>query len=136
MPLVRIDAPHATPERLTALGDAIHNALVSAFAVPADDHFQIQRGSSHDRVIYDQRYLGVNRDDDLAIVQIFLRSGRDEQQKRAFYRAAADNASVAGIDARNLLIVLTENTLADWSFGNGVAHYLDNPPQPATTAAS
>lgn len=133
MPLVRIDAPHAT----TALGEAIHDALVSAFVVPADDHFQIQRGTNQDRVVYDPHYLGVDRDDGLAIVQVFLRSGRAEDQKRAAsYRAAADNASAAGIDARNLLIVLTENTLADWSFGNGHAHYLDTPPQPATTDAA
>lgn len=61
---------------------------------------------------------------------MYLRCGPNEQQKRAFYRAAADNAAAAGIDARNLLIVLTENTAADWSFGNGHAHYLDDRSRP------
>lgn len=39
--------------------------------------------------------------------------------------------AAAGIEARNLLIVLTENSLADWSFGNGQAQYLDSSPRPA-----
>jgi 4-oxalocrotonate tautomerase len=76
MPLVRIDAPAASPGRLTALGEAVHRALIDAFAVPADDFFQVLRGSSDDRVLYDAHYLGVDRDDDIAFIQVFLRSGR------------------------------------------------------------
>jgi phenylpyruvate tautomerase PptA (4-oxalocrotonate tautomerase family) len=43
-------------------------------------------------------------------------------QKRAFYRRLSEllNERV-GVDPGNVLIVLTENELADWSFGNGVA---------------
>jgi hypothetical protein len=34
----------------------------------------------------------------------------------------------AGLSGRNLLVVLTENGLGEWSFGEGVAQDLDDPP--------
>jgi hypothetical protein len=126
MPLVRVDAVAADPQRLAAIGDAVHAALVDAFAIPADDRFQVLGGS--DRVVYDPGFLGVDRDDGAVFVQVFLRRGRTDAQKRAFYRSLAKHASAAGVEPRNLLVTLTENGLADWSFGNGEAQYLDNPP--------
>jgi tautomerase-like protein len=129
MPLVRVDAVAADSQRLAAIGDAVHAALVEAFAIPADDRFQVLRGSAADRVVYDPGFLGVERDDDVVFVQVFLRRGRTDAQKRAFYRALANHATRAGVEPRNLLVTLTENELADWSFGNGEAQYLDNPPR-------
>ena len=42
MPLVRIDLREGTsPEYRRALGDGVHRALVEAFAVLADDRFQV-----------------------------------------------------------------------------------------------
>jgi Tautomerase enzyme len=131
MPLVRVDAVAADAQRLAAIGDTVHAALVEAFAIPADDRFQVLRGSAADRVVYDPGFLGVERDDDVVFVQVFLRRGRTDEQKRAFYRALAKHAERAGVEPRNLLVTLTENGLADWSFGNGEAQYLDNPPRPA-----
>ncbi len=128
MPLVRIDAVAADPQRLTAIGDAVHAALIDAFGIPSDDRFQVLRGAAGDRVVYDPGYLGVERDDGVVFVQVFLRRGRTDEQKRAFYRALAKHAASAGVEPRNLLVALTENGLADWSFGNGEAQYLENPP--------
>lgn len=128
MPLVRIDAVAADPQRLTAIGDAVHAALVDAFGIPADDRFQVLRGPAADRVVYDPGFLGVERDDGVVFVQVFLRRGRSDEKKRAFYRALAKHVSAAGVEQRNLVVALTENGLADWSFGNGEAQYLDNPP--------
>ena len=128
MPLVRVDAVAADPQRLAAIGEAVHAALVDAFAIPADDRFQVLRGGAGDHVVYDPGFLGVERDDGAVFVQVFLRRGRTDQQKRAFYRALAKQAEHAGVEPRNLLVSLVENGLADWSFGNGEAQYLDNPP--------
>jgi hypothetical protein len=128
MPLVRVDAVAADPQRLTAIGDAVHAALVDAFAIPSDDRFQVLRGGPGDRVVYDPGFRGVERDDGVVFVQVFLRRGRTDEQKRAFYRALAKHATSAGVEPRNLLVALVENGLGDWSFGNGEAQYLDNPP--------
>ncbi len=128
MPLVRVDAVAADPQRLTAIGDTVHAALVDAFGIPPDDRFQVLRGSATDRVVYDPGFLGVDRDDGVVFVQVFLRRGRSDEQKRAFYAALAKHSTSAGVEPRNLVVTLTENGLADWSFGNGEAQYLDKRP--------
>jgi Tautomerase enzyme len=131
MPLVRIDAATGGPDRLAAIGEAVHTSLVEAFGIPADDRFQVQT-SGTGRLVYDAHYLGVERDDDVVFVQVFLRRGRTDEQKRGFYRALAGHAAEA-VEPRNLLVTLTENDAADWSFGAGVAQYADGPPPPAAT---
>jgi hypothetical protein len=127
MPLVRIDAPAADDPTLTALGDAVHEALTTTLDVPPDDLFQVLRGASTGgRVRYDPNYLGIARDDDVVIVEITLRHGRTDDQKRAFYATfAARVAATTAVEPRNLVVTLVENTLADWSFGNGEPQYLD-----------
>jgi hypothetical protein len=115
MPLVRIDAPTADPARLDALGEAVHASLIDAFAIPPDDRFQVLRGASGDRVVFDRQYLGVDRGEGFVLIQVFLRAGRTDDQKRRFYRALADRAAALGADPRDLMVVLTENGLADWS---------------------
>lgn len=57
-------------------------------------------------------------------MQVVLRSGRPVEQKKAFYAAVAEKATAIGVEPRNILITLIENELADWSFGDGVAQYV------------
>ncbi|MFF7313629.1 tautomerase family protein [Streptomyces sp. NPDC008137] len=128
MPLVRIDTLRAGPERLAALGRAVHDALRETIGIPPDDRFQILR--DHDgtsgTLQYDD-YLGVHRDEDIVYVAITLRSGRTPERKKALYRRIAELAQAyAGTEPRNVFVVLTENASADWSLGEGLAQYLDS----------
>ncbi|MBP2184621.1 tautomerase family protein [Amycolatopsis magusensis] len=125
MPLVRIDALHATPERLGALGRAVHEALQETVDIPPDDHFQIL--TSHDgttgRLRYDD-FLGIHRDEGIAYISITLRAGRTPAQKKALYRRIAELAGeYAGTEPGNVFVALTENEPIDWSFGHGEAQY-------------
>ncbi|UJW29521.1 tautomerase family protein [Saccharothrix sp. AJ9571] len=125
MPLVRIDALHATPERLDALGRAVHEALQETVDVPPDDLFQIL--TSHDgttgRLRYDD-FLGIHRDEGIAYISITLRAGRTPAQKKALYRRIAELAGkYAGTEPRNVFVALTENEPIDWSLGHGEAQY-------------
>ncbi|MCT9139869.1 tautomerase family protein [Streptomyces violarus] len=129
MPLVRIDTLRAGPERLAAIGRAVHDALRETIGIPPDDRFQILR--DHDgtssTLRYDD-YLGVHRDDGIAYIAITLRSGRTPAQKRALFRRIAELAQAyADTEPRNVFVVLTENESADWSLGEGLAQYLDAP---------
>ncbi|OIV36289.1 tautomerase family protein [Mangrovactinospora gilvigrisea] len=127
MPKVQIDAQQMAPERLRALGDAVHQALIEAIGIPEDDFFQIL--TSHDgttgMIRYDPGYLGVHRDDGLVYVAVTLRAGRTVEQKRHLYRRIAELAAErAHVEPRNVFVTLTENQLPDWSFGDGVAQYV------------
>ncbi|MGW4965832.1 tautomerase family protein [Nonomuraea sp. NPDC004186] len=128
MPFVRIDALRADRKRLEALGRAVHDALVEAIGIPQDDLFQVL--TSHDGTRgtfrYDDGYLGIHRDDDLVFVAVTMRAGRTADQKRALYRRIAELAEeYAGTEPRNVFVTVSENSLLDWSFGEGVAQYAD-----------
>jgi phenylpyruvate tautomerase PptA (4-oxalocrotonate tautomerase family) len=125
MPFVRIDALRADRAKLDALGRAVHEALVDAIGIPEDDLFQVL--TSHDGTIrYDPDYLGVHRDDGIVFVDITLRSGRTDEQKKNLYAKVAELASkYADVEPRNVFITLHENQLADWSFGEGIGQYLE-----------
>ncbi|KOX06060.1 tautomerase [Streptomyces sp. NRRL B-1140] len=134
MPFVRIDTLHAGPERLAALGRAVHDALTETIGIPPDDRFQVlvDHDGTSGTLRYDD-YLGVHRDEGIAYIAITLRSGRTPARKQALYRRTAELAQAyAGTEPRNVFIVLTENESADWSLGGGVAQYLDSPESPAT----
>lgn len=127
MPLVRIDAPPTHDDAtLTALGDAVHQAMTETIDVPADDFFQIITRHEAGQVRYDPGYLGITRDDGIVFISLTLRVGRLNSQKQALYARIGELAKEsAGIEPRNVFVNLTENSESDWSFGEGVAQYLN-----------
>jgi phenylpyruvate tautomerase PptA (4-oxalocrotonate tautomerase family) len=128
VPLVRIDVLEGrSPDERAAIGAAVQEAMVETIDVPADDLFQVI--AEHDRagLRYDAGYLGVERDDGVVFIQMTMRRGRTDEQKQALYRRVTELlAERAGVRAGNVLIALTENDLADWSFGDGVAQLLQS----------
>jgi phenylpyruvate tautomerase PptA (4-oxalocrotonate tautomerase family) len=75
---------------------------------------------------YDPDYLGVHRDDGLVYIDITMRAGRTNEQKKALYvRIAELAAKYADTEPRNVFVAIHENQFADWSFGNGVGQYLE-----------
>ena len=126
MPLVRIDLVEGrSAAEIAAISAAIQRALVECLDVPERDEFQVINEHSPGRLIYNSGYLGVERTERIVIVQVFLSSGRSTPQKQAFYARAAELLGAeAGVRPQDVTIVLTENTRADWSFGQGLAQYL------------
>ena len=123
MPLVRIDLREGrSPEERRAIGAAVHQAMTETIDVPHDDVFQVIAEHDPAGLRYDPGYLGVQRDDGIVFVHITMRGGRSDAQKRALYARVTELLSErAGIRPANVLIVLSENELIDWSFGNGEA---------------
>jgi 4-oxalocrotonate tautomerase len=120
MPLVRITARDSrSSAALDTLGDAVHTALVETMGVPLDDRFQIRTRVPAEELVADPQYLGIERRDPV-IVEISLRAGRTVEMKRAFYARVVE---LAGVRPEDVTIVLNENGLPDWSFGNGIAQY-------------
>jgi phenylpyruvate tautomerase PptA (4-oxalocrotonate tautomerase family) len=122
MPLVRITGRH-DQKTLRALGEAVHDALVAAIGIPADDRFQILTTATDETLVADPCYVGHHREAP-AIVEITLSAGRSNDKKRALYAQIARGAQAAGIRADDVMVVLHENQRVDWSFGGGVADYV------------
>lgn len=125
MPLVRISLREGkTVEYKKALGDGVHRAMVEAIDAPAQDRFQIITEHPAWGLIYDPSYLGVQRDDDVVLVQITLSAGRKPGQKKKLFKQIADNLQKnPGVRPQNLMISLVEVAWENWSFGNGESQY-------------
>ena len=127
MPLVRIDFIEGRSDAdVAAISDVVHQALVSVAGVPERDRFQVITSHPPGRLVYNRGYLGIDRTDGIVIVQVFFATGRTEETKRALYaRIAAGISERTATRAQDVFITLSENTRADWSFGNGAAQYLE-----------
>lgn len=125
MPLVRISLNrNERPGFATAIGDAVHRALVEAVNVPVDDKFQIISDHPPAGIVYPAEYLGIVHSDAIVIVQITLNTGRTVEQKRALYARIVELLGVEpGIPAADVIINLIEVAKENWSFGNGIAQY-------------
>ncbi|MBY0254585.1 MAG: tautomerase family protein [Methylobacterium organophilum] len=128
MPLVRISLIKGkSSEHIRALSDGVHRGLRDAYGVPADDRFHLIRQHAPDELIYDSEYLGLHRTDDVVIINIVAGNWRDTAQKKALYRAITDNlVADPGLRPEDVLIVLSPNARDEWSFGNGLASYVQN----------
>ncbi len=125
MPLVRISLREGKPTAYRrAIADGVHQAMVEAINVPPLDRFQVITEHSSDDLIYDPRYLDIDRTDDVVFVQITLNAGRTTDQKRVLYaRICEILAKNPGIRPQDVLISLVEVARENWSFGNGQAQY-------------
>jgi phenylpyruvate tautomerase PptA (4-oxalocrotonate tautomerase family) len=98
--------------------------MVETINVPAEDRFQILTEHPSDRLVYDKKYLGIERTDDIVVIQITLNAGRTLDQKRALYRDLAEKLSRdPGLRKQDILVSLVEVPKENWSFGNGEASY-------------
>lgn len=130
MPFLRIDlieGQHSAAD-VRAISDAVHSAIVEHFNVPERDRFHVITEHKPEHLIYDPHYLDIDRTDGIVFIQVFLLEGRTTEQKRAFYARVAELLQEKpGLRPQDVFITLVENTLANWSFGNGRAQPLEIP---------
>jgi 4-oxalocrotonate tautomerase len=129
MPLVRIAfrAGKSTQYR-QAVADELHRALVEVASVPELDRFQVLTEHAPADLIYDPTYLGVQRTDDILMIQITLNQ-RTQAVKVALYKAIAERLGRnPGVRPGDVLISLIPVAPEDWSFGDGKAQYVKADP--------
>ena len=97
---------------------------MEAVDAPAQDRFQIITEHPAGGLIYDPTYLGVQRTDNIVMVQITLSTGRKLAQKRKLFKRMAEIlAENPGLRPHDLMVNLVEVAWENWSFGNGEAQY-------------
>jgi phenylpyruvate tautomerase PptA (4-oxalocrotonate tautomerase family) len=123
MPFVRISLLKGkSPDYLRALADTIQRALVETFDVPENDRFQAIHQHEPGELIVDRTYLAGPRSDDFVYVSITTGRPRSADMKGALYRRLVDLLAVSpGLRPEDVMVVVSESTPADWSFGNGIA---------------
>ncbi len=127
MPLVRIDVVEGrrNPEQLRLLADTVQEVLLDVFAAPPRDRYQVITEHRPGQLICEDTGLGIERTDDLVVLQVF-QQGRSDEQKRALYAGLCRRLGEAtGLAPGDLVVSVAANTRADWSFGLGRAQFLD-----------
>lgn len=124
MPLVRIDLRKGKDASYRQqVGRVVYEAMVGV-GVPTNDRFQIVAEHEADNFLFDPTYLGIDRTDDLVIIQITWNEGRTVEQKKALYKAIANGlAESPGLRPEDVFINLVEVRKENWSFGRGEAQY-------------
>jgi 4-oxalocrotonate tautomerase len=130
MPLVRISVSNAvSAERRSQIANSIYDAMHATLSIPEGDRFVVLTAHAQEELIADPHFMKMQRTGDFLIVHVTLRKGRTTEVKQAFYKQVAHLLHErANVDPDNVMIVLSENGLDDWSFGRGEAQYVLNPP--------
>ncbi|PPF55622.1 tautomerase family protein [Clavibacter michiganensis] len=125
MPLIRIDLVAGRPEhQITAIGDTLMRTLVDVYGLPERDRFQIVTEHAPGRLTALDVGLGIERSEQVVIIQIFTQAGRSTEEKQEFFRTLAASLAEVGVAGEDLVVGFVENTAADWSFGFGRAQYV------------
>lgn len=119
MPLVTISVPdHRPPQWRRQVADLVNAAVIETLDFPPDDRYQLIQALPAEQIELQNRR-------DAVVLQLTMRAGRSAAAKQAFYRrVTGDLAQHADIAPADVMIVITENSDADWSFGHGEAQFL------------
>jgi phenylpyruvate tautomerase PptA (4-oxalocrotonate tautomerase family) len=125
MPLLRFDLIEGrTDDELSTLLDAAHRIVVEAFNVPERDRYQIVHQHKPAHFIVQDTGLGIPRSASVVVISITSRP-RDKAAKLTFYaRLCEELQQSCGISPNDVMVSITTNEDADWSFGHGRAQFV------------
>ena len=125
MPLSRISLKRGkSPQYRDAVLDGVYQAMRETFDVPEDDRFMIVTEHGDGDFVYGAHYLGVDRSDDLVIIQLTVSNTRPLEKKKALFKRVVERLGESpGVRPEDVFINLIEVAKENWSFGHGVAQY-------------
>jgi phenylpyruvate tautomerase PptA (4-oxalocrotonate tautomerase family) len=126
VPLVRIDVQEGrTPEQLRRPADVVQKVMLEVFEAPDRDRYQIITVHPVGHIIAEDTNLGLERTDELVVLQIFQQGRTDDHKRAAYARLAERLETEVGLRPSDLIVSVVANERADWSFGLGRAQFLD-----------
>ena len=126
MPLTRVSLRRGKPAAYRkAILEGLYQAMRETFDVPEGDRFMTVTEHDADDFVYGADYLGIQRSDDLVIIQITVSNTRPTAQKQKLYRRIVERLTEnPGLRPEDIFINLVEVLPENWSFGHGEAQYV------------
>ena len=126
MPLVRIDVQQGrSPAELRRIADTVQDVMLEVFAAPPRDRYQIITEHPVGQIIAEDTGLGLERTDGVTVIQIFQQGRTSEQKQAAYAQLARRLGEDCSVRPEDLIVSITANERADWSFGLGRAQFLE-----------
>ncbi len=115
--LIEVRRPYRQSEEV-AIIDAVHDALVAAFHIPADDkHVRLVSHEPH-RFSHSP---GLAQPELYTLVTIDCFSGRSVEAKRDLYRQIVNRLEALGIPPNHVTILVRDSPLQNWGIRGGQA---------------
>lgn len=126
MPLTRVSLRRGKSAAYRkAILESLYQAMRETFDVPEGDRFMTVTEHDADDFVYGADYLGIQRSDDLVMIQITVSNTRPVAQKQKLYRRIVERLSASpGLRPEDVFINLVEVLPENWSFGQGIAQYV------------
>jgi phenylpyruvate tautomerase PptA (4-oxalocrotonate tautomerase family) len=115
MPLVNLSLRKGTTsDYRRAIADGIHQAMMDAFRIPADDRFILIWEHPPENMIQDRTFFGIERSDKSIFLQIVV-NHRPLEQKASFYEFVVKNLGKApGLRQEDIFIGIVEVAPENW----------------------
>ncbi|HJP80502.1 MAG TPA: tautomerase family protein [Pseudonocardiaceae bacterium] len=122
MPFVTIDLLRGkSSEYLAAISEGVHDALVEGLGMLAEDRFQVIHQHETEEMVFNRDFRGGPRSDDFVVVTITDGLQREDNKKKAFYRALVRNLSATpGIRPADVFVKMQVTPPINFSFADGV----------------
>ena len=126
MPLMRIDMFRGRSKaEIKNILDISYKVATEELHLLPRDRYQIVTQHDPEEMIIEDVGLGFDRTDQVLVFSL-TSSPRDAGDKERFYaRLVKELAAGAGVAPSDVLINITSNTKADWSFGDGEAQFMN-----------
>jgi Tautomerase enzyme len=123
MPLVKIYVGNGVYEqsRLEKISQAVHGALVDVLGVPTDDFFVSIFEMPYGRFFHPPAYLGHTYTKEFVLLEVTFGAGRPPETHVALLKEMNRRvASEASVSPEDVMIMLYDIGLSNFSFGGGV----------------
>jgi 4-oxalocrotonate tautomerase len=126
MPFVRIDLIRGKPAQYRkTIGEIVYKAMTDLINVPLHDKFQVITEHAPEEMNFPDSYMGNRYTQDIIFIQITLTAGRPVDLKQAFYKRIVDDLhKQLNVRPEDVVINLVEVVKENWSFGKGIAQYV------------
>jgi phenylpyruvate tautomerase PptA (4-oxalocrotonate tautomerase family) len=115
MPSVNITLREGTSaEYKKAVSDAIHHAMIEAFAIPEDDRFHVFHEKRPEDMLQEPVSFGIERTPRCMLIQLAFNE-RTPEAKQALYESIVRHLGTeAGVPIEDIMIMVIETARENW----------------------
>lgn len=125
MPFTRVSLRGGKPAAYKqAILANVYEAMRETFGVADGDRFMVAHDYDAGHFQYHPTYLGIQRSDDVVVIEITCNNTRTVDQKKALYRRVVERlAKDPGLRPDDVIICIVEVAKENWSMGQGEASF-------------